>query len=217
MSVGKIIVILGAPGSGKGTQAKRLQEKFSVPQISTGDILRAIAKEGFSLLAEQIRETQAAGKLVSDEILIQVVSERTQKEDCKKGFILDGYPRTLGQAQQLEGLALSQEREIKVVNVDILDSLLLKRLTGRRSCPSCGEIYNIYFKPPKSNNICDHCSEFLIHRSDDNLESINKRLQEYRKNTEPLIDYYKKHQCLSSIDGTQSPDEVFELLCQIFQ
>ncbi len=208
--------MLGPPGSGKGTQAKQLQEKFSIPQISTGDILRSIAKET-TLLAQQIRETQASGKLVSDEILIQLVTERTEKEDCKNGFILDGYPRTLGQANQLEELAASQKREIKVINVDILDDLLLKRLTGRRSCPSCGEIYNIYFKPPSFDNLCDHCSECLVHRSDDNLGSINKRLQEYHKNTAPLIDYYKKRQRLSGIDGTQSSDKVFELLCQIFQ
>ncbi|KAF0190292.1 MAG: adenylate kinase [bacterium] len=158
MSVSKIIVMLGPPGSGKGTQAKQLQEKFSIPQISTGDILRSIAKET-TLLAQQIRETQASGKLVSDEILIQLVTERTEKEDCKNGFILDGYPRTLGQANQLEELAASQKREIKVINVDILDDLLLKRLTGRRSCPSCGEIYNIYFKPPSFDNLCDHKQE----------------------------------------------------------
>jgi len=214
--VGKIIVMLGAPGSGKGTQAKQLEEKFSIPQISTGDILRAIAKENTSL-GQQIRETQAAGKLVSDDILIEVVTERTRREDCKNGFIFDGYPRTLGQADQLEKLAASQEREIRVINVDILDDLLLKRLTGRRSCSFCGEIYNIYFKPPKSENSCDNCAKTLVHRSDDNLESIGKRLQEYHKNTAPLISYYEKRHCLSTIDGAQSPDKVFEVLCQIFQ
>lgn len=216
MSVGKIIVMLGAPGSGKGTQAKQLQDKLSIPQISTGDILRAIAKEN-TPLGQQIRETQASGKLVSDQILVKVVRERTSKEDCKNGFILDGYPRTLRQAEQLETLAADQGRELMVINVDIQDELLIKRLTGRRSCSSCGEIYNIYFKAPKNDSVCDTCNQALIHRSDDNLESIEKRLQEYHKNTAPLIDYYEKRECLSSIDGTKPPDKVFELLCQIFQ
>lgn len=216
MVVGKIIVMLGAPGSGKGTQAKQLQNKFSIPQISTGDILRSIAKEN-TPLAEEIRQTQAAGKLVNDNILLEVVKNRTQKEDCKNGFILDGYPRTIVQAKQLENLANEQKREIKVINVDVLDDLLLKRLTGRRSCSSCGEIYNVYFKAPKTNGICDNCGSDLVHRSDDNPESIEKRLHEYHKNTSPLIDFYNKQNCLSVIDGTKSAGEVFEILSGVFQ
>lgn len=212
MVVGRIIVMLGAPGSGKGTQAKQLQDKFSIPQISTGDILRAIAKEA-TPLAKQIRQTQAAGKLVSDDILLEVVKERTEKQDCNNGFILDGYPRTIVQAKQLEVLAFEQKREIKVINVEVLDDLLLKRLTGRRNCSFCGEIYNIYFKASKIDNVCDNCGKALTHRNDDNIESIAKRLQEYQKNTSPLIDYYRKQNCLFVVNGTKSPDEVFGILC----
>ncbi|MBI4852625.1 MAG: adenylate kinase [Acidobacteria bacterium] len=216
MALGKIIVMLGAPGSGKGTQAKQLQDKFSIPQISTGDILRALAKED-APLSKQIRETQAAGKLVSDDILLEVVNQRTKKEDCKNGFILDGYPRTIVQAGQLEGLVTEQNRELKVINIEILDDLLLKRLTGRRSCSFCAEIYNVYFKPSKSDNLCDKCGRNLIHRSDDNAESIEKRLQEYHKNTAPLIKYYNDKNCLSTVDGAKPAEEVFDLICNIFQ
>lgn len=210
----KIIVMLGAPGSGKGTQAKQLESKFSIPQISTGDILRTMSKEESSLGLE-IRQTQAAGKLVSDNILINVVKERTAKQDCQKGFILDGYPRTLVQAEQLEKLAAQEKKEVIVINIDVLDELLLKRLTGRRNCSSCGDIYNIYFKPPKINGICDNCNQTLIHRSDDNVSSIEKRLQEYHKNTSPLINYYQALNLLSTIDGSQSAEGVFNQLCTI--
>lgn len=207
---GKIIVMLGAPGAGKGTQARQLQDKYSLPQISTGDILRAMAKSENDL-GRQIRETQAAGKLVSDDILAEVVSARTNEADCSHGYILDGYPRTLNQAAQLEELAKKQERHILVINVEVEHDLLMKRLTGRRTCSGqgCGEIYNIYFKAPKSEGVCDLCGSALGHRSDDQPEAIKKRLDEYHKNTSPLIDHYKNSHCLVSVDGTKDPDEVF--------
>ena len=157
MSDWKIVVLLGAPGAGKGTQARMLQEKFGWPQISTGDILRAMAKSD-TALGQQIRDTQAAGKLVSDEILSDVVRVRTSEKDCDHGYILDGYPRTLNQASQLEALAAEQNRSVVVVNVDVDHDVLMKRLTGRRTCSGCGEIYNVYFKPPKQDGICDICS-----------------------------------------------------------
>jgi adenylate kinase len=207
--------MLGAPGAGKGTQARQLEEKFHIPQISTGDILRGIAKEN-TPLGEKVREVQAAGKLVSDDILAEIVNQRTSKEDCNIGFILDGYPRTLNQAKQLETIAKKQNKDVLVISVDVLDDLLLKRLTGRRSCPSCGEIYNVYYKAPKNENTCDLCNKVLVHRSDDKPEAIEKRLQEYHKNTTPLISFYKEKGCLLSIDGTQPPDRVFEMLCQVF-
>lgn len=215
MSIAKIIVMLGAPGAGKGTQARQLEEKFHIPQISTGDILRGIAKENTEL-GEKVREIQASGKLVSDEILMEIVTERTNREDCKTGFILDGYPRTLKQAEQLEIIAKAQSKEVIVISVNVLDEMLLKRLTGRRSCSGCGEIYNVYYKPPKQDNLCDLCNKPLIHRSDDKLEAIEKRLQEYHKNTAPLISYYKEKSCLISVDGTQPPEQVFEALCKVF-
>lgn len=202
--------MLGAPGAGKGTQARQLQDKYHLPQISTGDILRAMAKSENDL-GRQIRETQSAGKLVSDDILAEVVSARTNENDCANGYILDGYPRTLNQAAQLENLAKNQHRNILVINVEVEHDLLMQRLTGRRTCSNknCGEIYNIYFKAPKSEGVCDLCTSALGHRSDDKPEAIEKRLDEYHKNTSPLIDHYKNSNCLVSVDGTKDPDEVF--------
>jgi adenylate kinase len=210
---GKIVVLLGAPGAGKGTQARMLQEKFAWPQISTGDILRAMAKSD-TPLGRQIRETQAAGKLVSDEILADVVRARTAEKDCAGGYILDGYPRTERQAKQLEELALQQKREIIVVSVDVDHDELMKRLTGRRTCSVCGEIYNIYFKAPKVQDECDLDGSQLTHRADDNPESIQKRLDEYRQKTAPLIDYYTRNGKLISLDGAKDPDKVFDELCR---
>lgn len=206
--------MLGAPGAGKGTQARRLQDKFRWPQISTGDILRAMAKSD-TPLGLQIRETQAAGKLVSDEILAEVVAKRTAEKDCAGGFILDGYPRTLNQADQLEGLAKTQGRPVVVVNVDVDHDVLLKRLTGRRTCSGCGEIYNVYFKTTRQEGVCDNCGKALTQRSDDRPEAIEKRLEEYEKNTAPLIEYYKKSGRLITVDGTADPDKVFDTLARV--
>ncbi|MBN8723240.1 MAG: adenylate kinase [Acidobacteria bacterium] len=216
MSLNKIIVMLGAPGAGKGTQARKLQEKFSLPQISTGDILRQIAKEN-TPLGSTVREIQALGKLVGDDVLLELVTERTNKKDCTEGFVLDGYPRTLNQAKQLSLLAKKHNKPVFVIEVKVSEEILLNRLTGRRTCSGCGEIYNIYYKPPKHENKCDICESSLTNRSDDKLEAIKSRLEEYKANTAPLIDYYNNINSLISVDGTKLSSEIFDELCCILK
>ncbi|MBL8192989.1 MAG: adenylate kinase [Blastocatellia bacterium] len=216
MSLNKIIVMLGAPGAGKGTQARKLQEKFSLPQISTGDILRQIAKEN-TPLGSTVREIQALGKLVGDDVLLELVTERTNKKDCTEGFVLDGYPRTLNQAKQLSLLAKKHNKPVFVIEVKVSEEILLNRLTGRRTCSGCGEIYNIYYKPPKHENKCDICESSLTNRSDDKLEAIKSRLEEYKANTAPLIDYYTNINSLISVDGTRLSSEIFDELCCILK
>jgi len=216
VSLNKIIVMLGAPGAGKGTQARKLQEKFSLPQISTGDILRQIAKEN-TPLGSTVREIQALGKLVGDDVLLELVTERTNKKDCTEGFVLDGYPRTLNQAKQLSLLAKKHNKPVFVIEVKVSEEILLNRLTGRRTCSGCGEIYNIYYKPPKHENKCDICESSLTNRSDDKLEAIKSRLEEYKANTAPLIDYYNNINSLISVDGTKLSSEIFDELCCILK
>src|SRR5689334_11629445 len=175
----KIIVFIGAPGAGKGTQARLLQERRGIPQISTGDIFREM-KNADTPLAREIQAVLASGNLISDELTFQVVKNRVSREDCAGTYILDGYPRTAVQAEQLEELAKEQGKEIQAIEVDIPREELMKRLTGRRSCPVCGEIYNIYSKPPKNDNVCDfHPDAQLTHRADDNEESVSTRLATY--------------------------------------
>lgn len=211
----KIIVLMGAPGVGKGTQARLLQERLGLPQISTGDIFRALAKSE-TPLAEEVRAVQASGKLISDDLVIRVVQERTGRDDCKQGYILDGFPRTTAQAAMLENLAVEQGKKIVAIVVDVPLDLLEKRITGRRSCPVCGEIYNIYFKPPKSDNVCDlHPEAQLIHRADDAPEKIKVRLATYAEQTRPLIDYYLASERLHRVDGTRDPEAIYADILKI--
>ena len=175
----KIIVLMGAPGAGKGTQARLLQERLKFPQISTGDMFRALA-ETQTPLAEEVRAIQQAGRLIPDELVIRVVEDRTAKDDCHDGYILDGFPRTAAQAEMLEELAVRQHKKLSAILIDVPSELLEKRMTGRRSCPICGEIYNIYFKPPKSDNVCDrHTKAQLTVRDDDRPEKTLVRLETY--------------------------------------
>ena len=205
----KIIVLMGAPGAGKGTQARLLQDRLHLPQISTGDIFRALAKEK-TALAEEVRSVQAAGKLISDEMVIKVVRERTAREDCRNGYILDGFPRTTVQADMLEGLALDQGHQIVAIFVDVPFELLEKRTTGRRICPVCGEIYNIYFHPPAADNACDHHPDAkLVQRPDDTAEKIRVRLETYEQQTKPLLDYYEKAGRLHRVDGTRAKEGIY--------
>jgi adenylate kinase len=205
----KIIVLMGAPGAGKGTQARLLQERMSLPQISTGDIFRALA-ESDSALANEVRAIQQSGKLIPDDVVIRVVEERTGLEDCRNGYILDGFPRTTVQAEMLEQLAARQGHRIIGILIDVPAELLTKRLTGRRNCPVCGEIYNIYFKPPCVDNRCDlHPGTSLIHRADDALEKIRVRLETYEKKTAPLLTYYDATNRLHRIDGTRELEEIY--------
>src|SRR5690349_3360595 len=188
----KIIVLMGAPGAGKGRQARLLQERLHLPQISTGDIFRAL-KHADTPLAQEVRDIMERGQLVPDELTIQVVKERTAQDDCRNGYILDGFPRTPAQAASLEKLASEQGNTIAAVLIDVPEDLLEKRMTGRRNCPVCGEIYNIYFKPPKYDNVCDfHPQAQLEHRADDNVETVKARLATYEEQTRPLIDYYTR-------------------------
>lgn len=205
----KIVVIMGAPGAGKGTQARLLQERLGLPQISTGDMFRAL-KEERTPLAEEVRAIMEAGKLVPDDLTIRVVHERTNRQDCKHGYILDGFPRTTAQAAMLEKLAVEQGNKIQSILVDVPFDLLEKRMTGRRSCPVCNEIYNVYFKPPKKDNVCDfHPDAQLNHRADDNAETIQSRLVTYEDNTRPLLAYYEASHRLHRIDGTRDSEAIY--------
>jgi adenylate kinase len=206
----KIIVLMGAPGAGKGTQARLLQERLHLPQISTGDIFRAL-KNAQTPLAREVREIMERGQLVPDELTIRVVKERTAQDDCRNGYILDGFPRTPAQAASLNLLAAEQGNEIIAVLIDVAFELLEKRMTGRRSCPVCGEIYNIYFQPPRNDNVCDlHPEITLVQRADDNSETVWARLATYEEQTQPLIDYYKKAGLLNIVDGTREPEEIYQ-------
>jgi adenylate kinase len=205
----KIIVLIGAPGAGKGTQARLLQERLGIPQISTGDIFREM-KNAHTPLAREVQATMAAGKLVSDDLTYAIVKDRTARADCGGTFILDGYPRTAVQAAQLEELANEQGKEIEAILVDVPLDNLEKRMTGRRSCSVCGEIYNVYFKQPKNDTVCDfHPETVLTHRADDYEEKVKVRLATYEKQTKPLLDYYEKSGRLKKIDGTGEVEEIF--------
>ncbi len=206
----KIIVLIGAPGAGKGTQARLLEERLGIPQISTGDMFREMRSQD-TPLAREVQQIMESGKLISDDITFRIVKERTSKPDAAGTYILDGYPRTAVQAQQLEELASEQNKAIKAIEVDVLMEELAKRLTGRRSCPVCGEIYNIYSKPPKADGFCDdHPETELVHRSDDNEESVKTRLETYRVNTEPLLAYYASTGRLSKINGSGGVEHIFD-------
>jgi adenylate kinase len=205
----KIIVLMGAPGAGKGTQARLLQERLNLPQISTGDIFRAL-RTAQTPLAQEVRDIMARGQLVSDELTIRLVKERTSQDDCRQGYILDGFPRTPAQAQSLEELAIEQGNVIVAIMIEVPLELLERRMTGRRSCPICGEIYNLYFKPPKNDNVCDlHPEAQLIHRADDNLETVRTRLATYDEQTHPLIEYYRNMGILKTVDGARETEAIY--------
>jgi adenylate kinase len=206
----KLVVLMGAPGAGKGTQARLLQERLGLPQISTGDIFRELARAETPLAAE-VRAIQASGELISDELVIRVVEERISRDDCDKGCVLDGFPRTAVQAEMLEKLAERQHDEIVAILCEVPLDILEKRTAGRRSCPICGEIFNVYFRPPKFDNVCDfHPTAQLIHRPDDVLEKIQVRLKEYLTKTTPVLEYYESTGRLRRVDGTRDPELVYQ-------
>jgi adenylate kinase len=206
----KIIVLMGAPGAGKGTQARLLHERLGLPQISTGDMFRAMKEEAESTLAEELRPIMRAGGLVPDALTIRMVRERTGREDTKDGYILDGFPRTPAQAAMLEELAVEQGKSIQPILVDVPPEILERRMVGRRSCPVCGEIYNIYFRPPKVDNVCDlHPEAQLRHRVDDNHETVQARLATFHEQTRPLLDYYQASNRLRRVDGTRDPEAIY--------
>ncbi len=210
----KIIVLIGAPGAGKGTQARLLQERQGIPQISTGDMFREM-KTLDTPLAREVQEIMASGRLISDEVTYRIVKERTSKPDTSGTYVLDGYPRTAVQAEQLEELAREQGKDILAIEVDVPKEELMKRLTGRRSCPVCGEIYNIYSKPPKTEGVCDeHPDTVLSHRADDDEEKVKVRLDTYDELTKPLIEYYERSGRLKKVDGTGEVEDIYSNLEQ---
>lgn len=204
------IVLLGAPGAGKGTQAKKLIEKYGMPQISTGDLLRAAVAAG-TPLGKEAKSYMDKGELVPDSVVLGMVEERLKQDDCKKGYILDGFPRNTAQAEALDKmLALLNMSLTAALSVDVPFDDLMKRLTGRRTCKSCGQMYNVYFKAPAKEGVCDKCSGELFQRDDDKEATIKKRLEVYSAQTEPLIGYYKNKGILKSVSGTGSIDDIFK-------
>jgi adenylate kinase len=206
----KIIVLMGAPGAGKGTQARLLQERLHLPQISTGDIFRSL-KKAKTQLAQEVRDIMAAGQLVPDELTTRLVQERTAQPDTQNGYILDGYPRTPAQANALESLAQEQGKRIVPVLIDVPHELLEKRMTGRRNCPVGGEIFNIHFNPPRHEGVCDeHPDTKLVQRADDNTDTVRARLATYDQQTRPLLEYYRQARLLHEVDGTRSPETIYK-------
>ena len=203
------IIMLGAPGAGKGTQAKKIAAEYSIPHVSTGDIFRANIKEGTEL-GVKAKSYIDSGNLVPDEVTIAMLLDRIHQDDCKKGFVLDGFPRTIAQAVSLgEALDKLGEKIDYAVEVDVPDSAILSRMSGRRVCLSCGSTYHIEFTPPTKENVCDSCEHDLVIRDDDKPETVKKRLEVYHELTSPLVDYYDKHGILKKVDGTKLPEEVF--------
>lgn len=207
-------VLLGPPGAGKGTQAVRLVEKYEIPHISTGDIFRKNIKEGTEL-GKKAQEYMNAGALVPDELVVDLVKDRLQQDDCKNGFLLDGFPRTIFQAEKLdEFLSESNLKMDIVINLKVETEALIKRLTGRRVCKDCGASYHIVNIPPKKEGVCDICGGELIQRKDDNIETVENRINVYEEQTAPLIGYYKEAGSLVDFDGEASLDEVFDAIVQ---
>ena len=204
-----LVVLMGPPGAGKGTQAEKLAEEFTLPHISTGDIFRSAVKEGTEM-GKKAKEYMDKGELVPDEIVIGIVKERLAKPDCSEGALLDGFPRTVEQAQALDEVLEDLKLNISAaVSVDVQEEELINRLTGRRVCRSCGATYHIKFNPPKVRNICDHCSGELYQRSDDTIDTVKERLAIYRNQTMPIIEYYKQKDLFHSVDGARAIDDVF--------
>jgi adenylate kinase len=202
------LIFLGAPGAGKGTQAREVARHFAIPQVSTGDILREAVKKQtpFGLAAKAKME---AGGLVPDEVVCGIVEERISEPDCQKGFILDGFPRTIAQAQFVERMLQAKGRgRPQVLDIEVDEDLLLKRLTGRRTCSVCGEIYNVHFNPPKAEGICDKDGGRLVYRADDNEQTIRQRLEAYHKQTSPLIEFYRAQGVLREVDGNKEPEAI---------
>ncbi|MBQ1482575.1 MAG: adenylate kinase [Erysipelotrichaceae bacterium] len=204
------LLIIGAPGAGKGTMSDLLINNFHLVHVSTGDMLRAAVKAG-TPVGLKAQEYMNKGALVPDEVIHDIIVERLSQDDVNDGFLFDGYPRTLNQAEDLDAILKQIGKKIdRVINLDIEDEELIKRITGRRLCPTCGEIFNIYYKAPAKEGVCDKCGADLIQRKDDNLESLTVRLEEYHKNTQPVIEYYEAADIVSHINAKQGVNEVFE-------
>lgn len=209
------IIMLGAPGAGKGTQAKQIADKYGIPHISTGDIFRANLKQGTEL-GKKAKEYMDQGLLVPDELTCDLVMDRIGQEDCKNGFVLDGFPRTIPQAEALDAaLTKINEKMDYAIDVDVPDENIVNRMSGRRACLNCGATYHIVSIPTKVEGICDRCGEKVVLRDDDQPETVKKRLNVYHEQTQPLIDYYKKQNILKTVDGTQPMEQVFGAIVEI--
>ena len=209
------IILLGPPGAGKGTQAKSISNRYSIPHISTGDIFRKNISEGTPLGIEA-KGYIDKGQLVPDEVTINMVKDRLTWEDCKNGYLLDGFPRTVAQAEALEGfLAERNEKLDTALSIEVPSSFILERMTGRRVCPSCGASYHVKFNPPTKAGVCDVCGSDIVQRKDDTEETVSERLEVYERQTQPLIDFYNNKNLLSTVDGTKAINEVFESICSI--
>lgn len=207
------IILMGPPGAGKGTQAEKLVEKFAIPHISTGDMFRKAQKDGTEL-GLKAKSYMEQGKLVPDEVTIGIVHERLAEEDCRKGFLLDGFPRTIEQADALAQIMADLGSQIDaVINIQVDKSLLLDRLTGRRVCKGCGATYHVINNPPKVADICDKCGGELYQRKDDNAETVGSRLDVYESQTAPLIEYYTKKGLIKNIEGDQEMSKVLADIC----
>lgn len=209
------IIMLGAPGAGKGTQAKKIADKYQIPHISTGDIFRANIKEGTEL-GKKAKSYMDQGLLVPDELTLELIMDRFQNPDCANGFVLDGFPRTIPQAEALTA-ALEKNGETidYAINVEVPDENIVARMSGRRACLACGATYHVVYAPTKEEGICDRCGEKLVLRDDDKPETVKKRLDVYHSQTQPLIDYYTKQGKLVEVDGTQNVDAVFDAIVKI--
>lgn len=211
------IIMLGAPGAGKGTHAKKITEKFGIPAISTGDIFRENIKNGTEI-GKKAKEYMDAGNLVPDELVCDLVVDRLKQDDCKNGYILDGFPRTIPQAEALTAALAKDDDAIDyALEIFIEDQAIIDRMSGRRVCKSCGATYHVVNIPPKTEGVCDECDGELIVRDDDAPETVKKRLDVYHEQTAPLIDYYKKQGILKVIDGSKGLDTCFEEICGILE
>lgn len=199
------LVLIGCPGAGKGTQAKKLSAHFDIAHISTGDLLRDEIKNGTDL-GKKVSEIINAGKLVSDEIVSEMLAKRITADDCKKGYILDGYPRNVAQAEGLNAIVGQLD---KVICYEVDDEVIIDRMSGRRSCPGCGKMYHIHYNPPKTEGKCDDCGTDLIQRKDDNKETVVNRLKVYHETTAPVIDYYDNQGILLKVNGVGDIDDIF--------
>ena len=209
------IIMLGAPGAGKGTQAKKIAEKCGIPHISTGDIFRANIKNGTEL-GKKAKTYMDQGLLVPDELVCDLVVDRIQQDDCKKGYILDGFPRTIPQAESLDkALQAIGEKMDYAIDVEVPDEIIVKRRGGRRACVGCGATYHLVYAPTKKEGICDACGGELILRDDDKPETVQKRLGVYHEQTQPLIDYYKNQGILREVDGSVDMEDVFKEILNI--
>ncbi|MGM8365593.1 adenylate kinase [Virgibacillus sp. W0181] len=204
------LILMGLPGAGKGTQAEKINEQYKIPHISTGDMFRLAIKEG-TPLGKKAKEFMDQGALVPDEVTIGIVQERLAMDDCKDGFLLDGFPRTIAQAEALKDLLANMDKKIDdVIHVDVPEEKLMERLTGRRVCPTCGRTYHVVYNPPEKDGICDKDGTTLIQRDDDTADTVKNRLAVNIKQTEPLLDFYKQEGTLITINGDQQITDVFK-------